>query len=218
MPMRTRMGPSGGHWCAATRRWASAAAATASAAEANTAKKASPSVRTSTPPWSRMAPRRMPWCSARTPGHRSPRVRASLVDPSMSVNTNVTVPVGSSVMQCSSSGIVTSLDAPFLRGLPPGEGQSLFPGHGPPLFPGGPHLLLGKVPPCSLPRIVQQQGLRRGLAPDLPLQRLREAGQPHGPLRPALGVLQEYQVVEAERHPRSVSHLLGLAEGHQELL
>ena len=53
---------------------------------------------TSTPSPSAMARRTMAACSPRMPAYRSPSSWISLVEPSMSVNRNVTVPVGSFAM------------------------------------------------------------------------------------------------------------------------
>jgi hypothetical protein len=64
-------------------------------------------VLTSTPPASPMARRRMAACSSRTAGQRSPSSWSSRVEPSMSVNRNVTVPAGRSpmdVMACQRYG------------------------------------------------------------------------------------------------------------------
>ena len=49
---------------------------------------------TSTPPWLATAPRRSSRCLSSTPAYRSPIRRSNRVDPSMSVNTKVTVPPG----------------------------------------------------------------------------------------------------------------------------
>jgi hypothetical protein len=53
-------------------------------------------VDTSMPPRAAKASRRIRWWASSTPGYRSPRESSSRVLPSMSVNRNVTVPVGRS--------------------------------------------------------------------------------------------------------------------------
>ena len=64
MPIRTRISDPSGHAYAASPFWASVAASAAPAGEPKTAKKASPSVRISTPlPWS-IAARMMALCSS----------------------------------------------------------------------------------------------------------------------------------------------------------
>ncbi len=98
-PIRTRTGGPGDQSCAARPRWAATAAPTAPAGLRNTAKKASPWVLTSTPPPSETARRMIAACSSRTAGYRSPSSWRRLVEPSMSVNRKVTVPVGRSVIR-----------------------------------------------------------------------------------------------------------------------
>ena len=61
---------------------------------ANAKNNPSPSQSTSTPPWLATAPLRSSRCLSSTPAYRPPIRRSNRVDPSMSVNTKVTVPPG----------------------------------------------------------------------------------------------------------------------------
>ncbi len=79
-------------------------AATADLAPANAKNNPSPSESTSTPPWLATAPRRSSRCLSSTPAYRSPIRRSNRVDPSMSVNTKVTVPPGKGVSTRSRTG------------------------------------------------------------------------------------------------------------------
>ena len=89
-PIRTRIGPS------ASARWPSDAAATASDARAKATKNASPCVSTSTPSCSANAARSRRRCSCSASPYSSPSSCSSRVEPSTSVNNNVTTPVGRS--------------------------------------------------------------------------------------------------------------------------
>jgi len=64
--MRTRTTPPAGQVCAASARWAWAAAARASVARAKTTKKLSPWVSISSPLWAVQAARSKRWWSAST--------------------------------------------------------------------------------------------------------------------------------------------------------
>ena len=99
--MRTRMGRRPGHDSAATATWTSAAAATADAALSNTANNPSPRFSTSTPPCASNAARSSSLCRSRASPSTAPPPNSfrRMVEPSMSVNRNVTVPPGSSVMK-----------------------------------------------------------------------------------------------------------------------
>ena len=79
------------------RRWISSAHSTACFAPANAAKNASPWVSTSWPACPAMAARTSRRCSASTCAYRSRSALTSRVDPSISVNKNVTAPPGSPV-------------------------------------------------------------------------------------------------------------------------
>src|SRR5690349_14559516 len=93
--MRTRIAPTlDGHGSAARERCAAAAAVTAATALWKTAKNASPSVETSTPPASSRAARRRAWWRSRSGPNAGPSAATRRVDPSMSVNRNVNVPTG----------------------------------------------------------------------------------------------------------------------------
>ena len=96
-PMRTRMAPPSGHLCVAKPRWASAAAPHASSALWKTQKNESPSVLSSAPFRLWKALRRMAWWSTWAWTYLSPSSCMSLVEPSMSVKRNVTVPLGRAV-------------------------------------------------------------------------------------------------------------------------
>jgi hypothetical protein len=78
-------------------RWATTAARAARVAVGKTAKTESPDVETVVPPLSATAARRIAWCRFSTAAKASPSSMTSLVDPSMSVMRNVTVPVGSDI-------------------------------------------------------------------------------------------------------------------------
>src|SRR5262245_26951480 len=99
--MRTRIGASSGHGSPAIARWAATTAATAASGSAKAAKKASPSVLTTAPPARPIASLSRPSCRATRPAQRAePTARSSRVEPSMSVNTNVTDgPVGSPIRE-----------------------------------------------------------------------------------------------------------------------
>ena len=91
IPIRTRIGPPSSPACP------SAAAATAPGAVGNATENESPCVSTSTPPWRSNTARSTRRCSANASAYRSgPSPCNSRVDPSTSINTNVTVPLGSS--------------------------------------------------------------------------------------------------------------------------
>ena len=77
----------------------------------NATKNASPAVSTSTPPCAAHASRHTRWCSTATPTALRPSSSSSAVEPSMSVNRNVTVPRGRS---CSCRQL-TSRDRVSLR-------------------------------------------------------------------------------------------------------
>src|SRR5215216_656356 len=98
--MRTRTAGPGDQSWAARPRWAATAARTAPAGLAKATKKASPWVLTSTPPASATARRMIAACSSWTAAYRSPSAWSRRVEPSMSVNRKVTVPVGRSVICC----------------------------------------------------------------------------------------------------------------------
>jgi len=85
----------GGQASAARARWAVTAPAIAPRALEKATKNESPSVATSTPPGASNANRRMAWCRSRTAVNALPRAATRRVEPSLSVNRNVTVPVGS---------------------------------------------------------------------------------------------------------------------------
>ncbi len=88
--MRTRTCPSFGQLCTAIARCESTAARAADAASAKLRKNSSPRQSTSPPPWSDAARRISARCSASTTPYATPsRCRIS-VEPSMSVNRNVT--------------------------------------------------------------------------------------------------------------------------------
>src|SRR5215469_3378050 len=94
-PIRTPTAAPPGHSCAPSARWAETQQATASAADSNTTKKLSPSVPISCPRRSDMAVRSIArWADSTSP-YRCPRRLSSTVDPSMSLKSMVTVPVGS---------------------------------------------------------------------------------------------------------------------------
>src|SRR5689334_13422493 len=96
--MRTRTSFPSGHGCSASARCASAAAAAALPADAKAAKLASPSLPTWNPPWrSNASPRRRRCCDRRS-WYASPVRWSSCVEPSMSLKSSVTVPLGSSAM------------------------------------------------------------------------------------------------------------------------
>jgi hypothetical protein len=95
--MRTRTVTSEGHGSVSRARCPAMQAATADLAPANAKNNPSPSESTSTPPWLATAPRRTSRCLSSTPAYRSPIRRSNRVDPSMSVNTKVTVPPGKGV-------------------------------------------------------------------------------------------------------------------------
>ena len=78
----------------ACARCASTAAATASRARANAKKNASPCVSISTPPSSAKVSRMSRRWSESTPPYPSPSRLSSAVEPSMSLKTKVTVPLG----------------------------------------------------------------------------------------------------------------------------
>src|SRR6185369_650380 len=100
MPIRTRTWPSSAHGSAASIRCASTVAATASAVRSKTTKNPSPSVATSTPSNALTAARISSRCRARSDDQRSSgRVWARRVEPSMSVKTKATVPVGRAVIE-----------------------------------------------------------------------------------------------------------------------
>src|SRR5215210_4378514 len=99
--MRTRScAPSGQEW-SAMKRWAVTAAATASPGSSNATKNSSPRESISEPERSATASRTRVRCSMRAGCHPSASRRASSVDPSRSVKKKVTVPVGSSGIECS---------------------------------------------------------------------------------------------------------------------
>jgi hypothetical protein len=87
---------SAGHSCAASAACAVAAAFTAAAALPKTAKNESPLRSISIPPAASNASRSSRLCAASASLYRSrPSAFSSRVEPSMSVNRKVTVPVGS---------------------------------------------------------------------------------------------------------------------------
>src|SRR5439155_12244861 len=89
MPMRTRIGP------AASPSSAAAAAESAPGAVGKATKNASPCVSTSTPPWRPNASRNVRRCSVSAAAYPvAPRSCSNLVEPSMSLKRNVTVPLG----------------------------------------------------------------------------------------------------------------------------
>ncbi len=94
MPIRTRTCSPPGQGYDASSRWACAAAATASGADAKTTKKLSPSVPISAPSDAAHAARRTPRMPSRTSAYAEPRRISRVVEPSMSENSIVTVPVG----------------------------------------------------------------------------------------------------------------------------
>ncbi len=73
----------------------SSAAVTPSSADGKTTKKLSPSVPSSRPPHRAKASRRIRRCASSTSAYPSPRARSTDVDPSMSLKSSVSVPVGS---------------------------------------------------------------------------------------------------------------------------
>ena len=93
------MARSSGHVSAAIARCASTAAATADVGVSKAAKKASPSVLTTTPPRPSIAARsRSSWRATRAAQAAEPAARSSRVEPSISVNRNETAgPVGSAI-------------------------------------------------------------------------------------------------------------------------
>src|SRR5689334_9334694 len=93
--MRTLTATPSGQSSSASARCAATAPATASRARVKEKKKASPCVSISWPPAEPSVSRRMLRSRPRTSEYRSPSSRSSAVDPSMSVNRNVTVPLGS---------------------------------------------------------------------------------------------------------------------------
>ncbi len=98
IPIRTRIGSLPGQSNAASSCCACAAAATASGAVENTTKKLSPSVPISVPPWVPHAfLSTLRWASNAS-AYAGPRRLSSRVDPSMSENNIVTVPVGNSTI------------------------------------------------------------------------------------------------------------------------
>jgi hypothetical protein len=93
-PVRTRTWVPAGHAWVAKARCISIAPLAQALAEENTAKKPSPWVLISFPPWEARAARVIPWCSERAPAYAGPPRRLSrAVDPSISVNKNVSVSV-----------------------------------------------------------------------------------------------------------------------------
>src|SRR6266540_628528 len=93
--MRTFSATPSGHGAWASASCASIAAWTAAAAVGKTTKNASPTVRTSTPPFGVKAARRMRSCCSSTGVNALPKRWTSFVEPSMSLKKNVSVPVGS---------------------------------------------------------------------------------------------------------------------------
>ena len=93
-PIRAFSGTPPGHSCASSPRCACRAAATASLAEVNTTKKLSPSVPISTPPCAANDSRRILRCADNASPHAAPNRFSSDVDPSISLNSSVSVPVG----------------------------------------------------------------------------------------------------------------------------
>ncbi len=87
-PIRTRTGPLASASCAET------VALKASDARGNATNSASPWLSTSTPPCAPKTSRRTRRCSSSASTYASPSSKRRRVDPSMSVNTNVTVPLG----------------------------------------------------------------------------------------------------------------------------
>ena len=94
-PIRTRIGAACGQGSAASARCASAAADRASIARRKMTKNESPSVPCSCPPYARFAARTMArWRSRRSRYGPVPSSSSMRVEPSMSLNRQVTVPVG----------------------------------------------------------------------------------------------------------------------------
>ena len=93
--MRTRTVAAAGHGSAPSARCASTTASSAAAASANTAKNPSPSTWSSWPPCAASAARISSRCRDRTGAQpEAPRAWTRRVEPSTSVNRNVTSPVG----------------------------------------------------------------------------------------------------------------------------
>ena len=112
-PIRTRIAPPSGHGSACSARCMSATAAVAAAASAKTAKNPSPSTWFSIPPWATSASRTIVRWRASNGRHAAvPSVDTSRVEPSMSVNRNVTSPVGRSGAATVSSGVVVRSGGP----------------------------------------------------------------------------------------------------------
>jgi hypothetical protein len=99
-PILTRTSIPSGQACAERRRCVSIAAATAAGALAKTTKNESPSVLISRPFAAATASRTIAWCASSSGRYADVPIRStSLVEPSMSVNRNVTVPAGSGLTE-----------------------------------------------------------------------------------------------------------------------
>ena len=93
-PIRTRTVVPAADNRPAIERCTAAAESTAAGAMGKAAKNASPSVETTTPSWLSIAARRISLCASRIPRYSEPSRARCRVEPSISVNMNVTVPVG----------------------------------------------------------------------------------------------------------------------------
>src|SRR5262245_9104849 len=89
-----RTGRSRGHRSAVIRRCESTAASTAASGSAKATRKESPLLPNTYPSWAHHTGSSSSLCRPINPAYASPRARASLVEPSMSVSTNVTTPDG----------------------------------------------------------------------------------------------------------------------------